>query len=155
MLASHEVSGGEHEKFGSTKNQPASGLIDKRIVELAAWRGTTLNRMRQLINEADPDAVEEMKWKKPSNSMLGVPVWSHDGIIRTGETCKDKVKLTFAKGAAMKDPAKLFDSSLDGNVRRAVDIHEEAEADAGAFKVLFRAAVALNTSGEKAKPKRP
>ena len=141
-------------KSSSTDGQPASGLIDKRIAELADWRATTLNRMRQLINEADPDAVEEMKWKKPSNSMSGVPVWSRDGIICTGETYKDKVKLTFAKGAALEDPAKLFNSSLEGNVRRAIDIHEGVEVDAGAFKALIRAAVTLNTSGGKAKPRR-
>jgi hypothetical protein len=122
-------------------------MIDKRIAELADWRGQTLGRMRKLIKEADPDVVEEWKW-------MGTPVWSHEGIICTGESYKSIVKLTFAKGASLKDPARLFNSSLDGNVRRAIDIHEGEEVDAGAFKALIRAAVALNTSGGKAKPKR-
>ena len=103
-----------------------------------------MSRMRKLIKEADPDVVEELKWVKPTNP--GVPTWSHDGIICTGESYKDKVKLTFAKGASLEDPAKLFNSSLDGNTRRAIDIHEGEEVDAGAFKALVRAAVALNTS---------
>src|SRR5262249_39990054 len=137
-------------KSGSTEGQSASELIDKRIAELGDWRGETLSRMRKLIKEADPAVVEEVKWRKPSNSMLGVPVWSQDGIICTGETHKSVVKLTFANGAALKDPAKLFNSSLDGNARRAIDIHEGEEIDAGAFKALIRAAVALNTSGGKA-----
>ena len=140
-------------KPGSTEGQSASELIDKRIAGLGDWRGETLSRMRKLIKEADPDVVEELKWRKPSNSMLGIPVWSHDGIICTGETYKDKVKLTFAEGAALKDPAKLFNSSLDGNARRAIDIHEGEEIDAGAFKALIRAAVALNTSGGKERPR--
>ncbi len=134
-------------KPGSTEGQSASELIDKRIAELADWRGKTLSRMRKLIREADPDVVEEWKW-------MGTPVWSHDGIICTGESYKSIVKLTFAKGASLKDPAKLFNSSLDGNVRRAIDIHEGEEVDAAAFKALFRAAVALNTSGGKARPRR-
>ena len=136
-------------KSGSTEDQSqsASELIDKKIAELGDWRGDTLSRMRQLIKEADPDVVEEWKW-------MGTPVWSHDGIICTGESYKGKVKLTFAKGASLKDPAKLFNSSLDGNVRRAIDIHEGEEVDAGAFKVLIRAAIDLNTSGAKASPKR-
>ena len=141
-------------KSGLTEGQSASGLIDKRIVELADWRGEMLSRMRELIKEADPDVVEELKWRKPSNSMLGVPVWSHDGIICTGETYKDKVKLTFADGAALKDPTKLFNSSLDGNARRAIDIHEGAEVDRGAFKELIRAAVVHNTSRGKSRPSR-
>jgi hypothetical protein len=141
-------------KSGSTEGRSASELIDKRIAELGDWRGETLSRMRKLIKEADPDVVEEVKWRKPSNAMLGVPVWSREGILCTGETYKDKVKLTFAKGASLKDPAKLFNSSLDGNTRRAIDIHEGEEVDAGAFKALIRAAVALNTSGGKAKPRR-
>jgi len=140
-------------KPGSTEGQSASELIDKRIAGLGDWRGETLSRMRKLIKEADPDVVEELKWRKPSNSMLGVPVWSHDGIICTGETYKDKVKLTFAEGAALKDPAKLFNSSLDGNARRAIDIHEGEEVDAGAFRALICAAVALNTSGGKERPR--
>lgn len=134
-------------KSGSTEGQSASVLIDKRIAELGDWRGETLSRMRRLIKEADPDVVEEWKW-------MGTPVWSHDGIICTGESYKSIVKLTFAKGASLKDPARLFNSSLDGNVRRAIDIREGEEIDAGAFKALIRAAVALNTSGGKARPRR-
>lgn len=141
-------------KSDSTESKSASELIDKRIAEFGDWRGDTLGRMRELIKEADPDVVEEVKWRKPSNSMLGVPVWSHDGIICTGEIYKDKVKLTFAEGAALKDPAKLFNSSLDGNARRAIDIHEGEEVDAGAFKEIIRAAVVLNTSGGKARLRR-
>jgi hypothetical protein len=118
-------------KSGSTGGQSASGLIDKRIAELGDWRGETLSRMRKLIKEADPDVVEEWKW-------MGTPVWSHDGIICTGESYKSKVKLTFAKGASLKDPANLFNSSLDGTIRRAIDIHEGEEVDAGAFKALTR-----------------
>jgi hypothetical protein len=137
-------------KSGSTEGQSASELIDKRIAELGDWRGQTLSRMRKLIQEADPDVVEEWKWVKPTNP--GTPVWSHDGIICTGESYKSIVKLTFAKGASLQDPAKLFNASLDGNVRRALDIHEGEEVDAAAFKALIRAAVALNTSGGKARP---
>lgn len=133
-------------KSGSTEGQSASELIDKRIDELGDWRGETLSRMRKLIQEADPDAVEEWKW--------GGPVWSHDGVICTGESYKSTVKLTFAKGASLEDPARLFNSSLDGNARRAIDIREGDEVDAGAFKALIRAAVALNTSGGKARPGR-
>src|SRR5436190_20640212 len=140
------------QKSSSAESQPASEAIDKRIAELGDWRGETLSRMRKLIKEADPDVVEEWKWRKASNP--GVPVWSHDGIICTGESYKSTVKLTFAKGASLKDPAKLFNSSLEGNVRRAIDIHEGEEIDAGAFKALIRAAVALNTSGGKARPRR-
>jgi hypothetical protein len=132
---------------GSTEGQSASELIDKKIAELEDWRGETLSRMRKLIKEADPDVVEEWKW-------MGTPVWSHDGIICTGESYKSIVKLTFPKGASLEDPAKLFNSSLDGNARRAIDIHEGEEVDAGAFKALIRAAVALNTSGGKARPRR-
>ncbi len=125
----------------------ASELIDKRIADLHDWRGETLSRMRKLIREAEPDVVEEWKW-------MGTPVWSHDGIICTGESYKSVVKLTFAKGASLKDPAKLFNSSLDGNVRRAIDIHEGEEMDAEAFKTLIRAAVDLNASGAKARARR-
>jgi hypothetical protein len=139
-------------KSGSTEGHSASGLIDKRIAELGDWRGQTLSRIRKLIKEADPDVVEEWKWVKPTNP--GTPVWSHHGIICTGESYKSIVKLTFAKGASLKDPAKLFNSSLNGNARRALDIHEGEEVDADSFKALVRAAVALNTSGGKAKPKR-
>jgi hypothetical protein len=139
-------------KSGSTRDQSASELVDERIATLGDWRGKTLSRMRKLIKQADPNVVEEVKWVKPTNP--GVPTWSHDGIICTGESYKSVVKLTFAKGASLKDPAKLFNSSLDGNVRRAIDIREGEKVDADAFKGLIRAAVALNTSGGKAKPKR-
>jgi hypothetical protein len=132
---------------GSTEGQSASELIDNRIAELGGWRGETLSRMRKLIREADPDAVEEWKW-------MGTPVWSHDGIICTGESYKSVVKLTFHKGASLADPARLFNSSLDGNARRAIDIREGEVVDAGAFKALIRAAVALNTSGGKARRRR-
>ena len=135
------------------KSQPkaagsaASRLISDRIAELGDWRGKTLARVRALIQEADPDVLEEVKW-------MGTPVWSHDGGICTGETYKSVVKLTFFKGASLKDPRKLFNSSLDGNVRRAIDIHEGEVMDATAFKALVRAAVALNTSGGKRSTKR-
>ncbi|MGH8128531.1 MAG: DUF1801 domain-containing protein [Gammaproteobacteria bacterium] len=135
-------------KPSSTEGQSASELIDKRIAELGDWRGETLGRMRKLIKAADPDVMEEWKW-------MGTPVWSHDGIICTGESYKSKVKLTFAKGASLKDPAKLFNSSLDGNVRRAIDISEGEKIDAAAFKALIRAAAAFNASTAKAKPRRP
>lgn len=125
-------------KSDSTESQAASELIDNKIAELGDWRGETLSRVRKLIKEAAPDVVEEWKW--------GTPVWSHDGIICTGESYKAKVKLTFAKGASLKDPAKLFNSSLDGNTRRAIDIGEGEEVDAAAFKALVRAAIALNAS---------
>ena len=131
-------------KSGSTEDQSASELIEERIAELGDWRGETLSRMRKLIKEADPEVVEEWKWRKPSNP--GVPVWSHQGPICTGETYKSVVKLTFFKGASLNDPAKLFNSSLDGKVRRAIDLHEGEEVDADAFKALIRAAVALNTT---------
>ena len=128
-------------KPGTSEGQSASKLISNRIAELADWRGRILRRMRKLIKKADPDVVEEWKW-------MGTPVWSHDGIICTGESYKDKVKLTFAKGAALQDPARLFNSSLDGNVRRAIDIHEGEEVDESAFETLIRQAVALNSSGK-------
>jgi hypothetical protein len=134
-------------KSDSTGSQSASELIDQRIAELGDWRGEALSRVRKLIKEAAPDVVEEWKW-------MGTPVWSHDGIICTGESYKEKVKLTFAKGASLQDPAKLFNSSLDGNTRRAIDILEGDEIDAGAFKALVRAAVALNASVAKTKAKR-
>ncbi|WP_242333917.1 MULTISPECIES: DUF1801 domain-containing protein [unclassified Anaeromyxobacter] len=127
--------------------EAASRLISERIAELGDWRGDTLARMRALIREADPEVVEEWKW-------MGTPVWSHDGGICTGESYKSTVKLTFFKGASLKDPAKLFNSSLDGNARRAIDIHEGEEVDANAFKALIRAAVALNGSGGKKSPRR-
>ena len=125
--------------------------IDAKIASLGDWRGETLARVRKLIREACPDVVEDVKWRKPTNP-AGVPVWELGGLICTGETYKDKVKLTFAKGAALDDPAGLFNSSLDGNVRRAIDIHEDDKVDGTAFKALIRAAVALNGSTKK-KPK--
>ena len=128
----------------TTERRPASDLIDDRIAELGDWRGDALSRVRGLIKEADPDVVEDWKWAKATSP--GTPTWEHDGIICTGETYKDKVKLTFAKGASLEDPSKLFNSSLDGNVRRAIDIHEGEEVDADAFRELTRAAVALNES---------
>ena len=137
---------------GAGQGQPASELISKRLAELGDWRGETLRRMRTLIKDADPDVVEEWKWVKPTKP--GTPVWSHDGIICTGESYKNVVKLTFAKGASLKDPARLFNSSLDGNTRRAIDIHEGDKVDEAALKDLIRAAVALNLKGKnKPKPK--
>jgi hypothetical protein len=129
-------------KAGASQGQSASELISKRIAELGDWRGETLGRMRKLIREADPDVVEELKWVKASSP--GTPVWSHDGIICTGESYKSVVKLTFAKGASLTDPARLFNSSLEGNTRRAIDIHEGEEVDESAFKALVLQAVALN-----------
>jgi hypothetical protein len=131
-----------------TAGAEASALIDQRIAELGDWRGKTLARMRALIKEADPEVVEEWKW-------MGTPVWSHDGGICTGESYKAVVKLTFFKGAALADPARLFNSSLDGNTRRAIDIPEGAQIDAKAFKALIRAAVELNTAGKKPAAKKP
>ena len=127
--------------------------IDAKIASLGDWRGETLARVRKLIKEACPDVVEDVKWKKPSNPM-GVPVWERDGLICTGETYKDKVKLTFAKGAALLDPSGLFNSSLDGNVRRAIDIGEGDRIDATALKALIRAAAALNASAAATRTKR-
>jgi hypothetical protein len=124
----------------------ASQLISQRIAELGDWRGETLGRIRALIKEADPDILEEWKW-------MGTPVWSHDGIVCTGESYKKVVKMTFAKGASLKDPSRLFNSSLDGNVRRAIDVHEGERIDVRALKALIREAVALNVSGKKAGPK--
>jgi hypothetical protein len=135
-------------KSATPKSEPPSRLIDARIKKLADWRGETLARVRALIKQADPDVVEEVKWRKPSNSMLGVPVWEHAGIICTGETYKAVVKLTFAKGASLEDPSGLFNSSLEGNVRRAIDFHEGDKIDAKALVALIRAAVALNTSAQ-------
>jgi hypothetical protein len=127
-----------------------SRLIDAKIKKLGDWRGETLARVRALIKEADPGVVEEVKWRKPSNAMLGVPVWEHAGIICTGETYKAVVKLTFAKGASLADPSGLFNSSLGGNTRRAIDFHEGDKIDEKALKALIRAAVALNTSARAA-----
>ena len=131
---------------GLPAGKSASQMIDGRIEELGDWRGKTLSRLRALVKQADPDVVEEWKWS--------VPVWSHDGIICTGETYKSAVKLTFAKGASLKDPTRLFNSSLDGNVRRAIDIHEGEEVGAAAFKALVRQAVALNSSGKSKSSKK-
>src|SRR5664280_1365284 len=130
---------------GASQGQSASELISKSFAELGDWRGETLSRMRMLIKEADPEGVEEWKWVKPASP--GTPVWSHDGIICTGEPYKSVVKLTFAKGASLTDPTRLFNSSLEGNARRAIDIHEGEEVDESAFKALVRQAVALNSSG--------
>ena len=132
----------------------SSRLIDARIKKLNDWRGETLARVRSLIKEADPDVVEEVKWRKPSNSMLGVPVWEHDGIICTGETYKEVVKLTFARGAALEDPSGIFNSSLEGNVRRAIDIREGDKINEKALKTLIRAAVALNASARTPKKRK-
>jgi hypothetical protein len=148
VACGHELEEESMNRSGSTEGQSASELIDKRIAELGDWRGEILSRMRKLIKEADPDVVEEWKWR-------GTPIWSHDGIICTGESYKSIVKLTFIKGASLKDPAKLFNASLDGNARRAIDIHEGEEVDAGAFKALIRAAVAVNTSGERQDQEQP
>ena len=134
-------------KPGASDGQPAAALISGRIAELGDWRGATLARMRELIKEADPEVVEEWKW-------MGTPVWSHGGILCTGESYKSVVKLTFAKGASLKDPARLFNSSLDGNVRRAIDIREGEEVDAPAFKALVREAIALNGAA-RPKPGKP
>ena len=133
--------------------EPASAVIDQKIKQLGDWRGKTLAKVRTIIHEADPEIVEEWKWAKASSP--GVPVWSHGGIVCTGETYKDKVKLTFAKGASLKDPAGLFNSSLEGNVRRAIDIHEGDKINEKALKELIRAAVAMNVKAEsKPKPRR-
>ena len=133
-------------KAGASQGQSASELISQRIAELGDWRGETLSRMRKLIKEADPEVVEEWKWMNP--------VWSRDGIICTGESYKRVVKLTFAKGASLKDPVRLFNSSLDGNARRAIDIYEGGGVDESAFKALVRQAVALNSSGKSKRSKK-
>jgi hypothetical protein len=129
-------------KSATTKGESPSRLIDARIKELDDWRGKTLSHVRALIKQADPEVVEEWKWR-------GVPVWSHDGLICTGETYKNVVKLTFSKGASLKDPSALFNASLEGNARRAIDLHEDDEIDEYAFKALIRAAVALNRSSAR------
>jgi hypothetical protein len=149
-LVGSRVSRAEDEtmkKADASPGQPASDLISQRIAELGDWRGDTLARMRQLIREADPEVVEEWKW-------MGTPIWSHDGIICTGESYKKVVKLTFAKGAALADPARLFNSSLEGNVRRAIDIPEGEEVDEAAFKALVRAAIALNSASKSKSPRK-
>ena len=139
-------------KAGDAGERSAAARIDERIDDLGDWRAETLRRMRKLIKQADPDVEEDIKWVKATSP--GTPTWSHDGIICTGEPYKAIVKLTFAKGASLPDPAKLFNSSLDGNTRRAIDIHEGEKVDANAFKALVRAAVALNSSARAAKSKR-
>jgi hypothetical protein len=145
-------------KSAATKKAPATTRsrkpaalkkIDERIRDRGDWRAEILARMRALILEADPEMIEERKWKKPSNAMTGVPVWSHHGIVCTGETYTKAVKLTFARGASVPDPSRLFNSSMEGNMRRAIDIHEGEKVDAGAFKTLVKAAVALNAPPAK------
>jgi hypothetical protein len=142
LLALRAGGANNMEKSATTKGESPSRLIDARIKELDDWRGKTLSHVRDLIKEADPEVVEEWKWR-------GVPVWSHDGLICTGETYKSIVKLTFAKGASLKDPSGLFNSSLEGNTRRAIDLHEGDEVDGDAFKTLIHAAVALNRSSAR------
>jgi hypothetical protein len=144
---------GNMKKPGASQGQSAAELISQRIAELGDWRGDTLRRMRKLIKEADPDVVEEWKWIKPTRP--GTPTWSHDGIICTGEPYQNVVKLTFAKGASLKDPARLFNASLAGNLRRAIDIHQGEAVDATAFKALVRQAVALNGHGKSKPSKKP
>ena len=134
-------------KSATTEGESPSRLIDARIAELDDWRGKTLSHVRALIKQADPEVVEEWKWRKPSSP--GVPVWSHDGGICTGETYKSVVKLTFAKGASLKDPTGLFNASLEGNTRRAIDLHQGEAVDRDAFKTLIRAAVAFNRSSTR------
>ena len=136
----------------ASQGKSVSEQISKSFAELGDWRGETLSRMRTLIREADPDVVEEWKWVKPASP--GTPVWSHDGLICTGESYKSVVKLTFGKGASLPDPAHLFNSSLEGNVRRAIDIHEGEEVDGSAFKELVRQAVALNSAGTSKRSKK-
>jgi hypothetical protein len=137
-----KIKNGSKKKAGDSPSR----LIDAKIKKLRDWRGETLARVRAIVKEADPDAIEEVKWRKPSNSMSGVPVWEHDGIICTGETYKNAVKMTFAWGASLPDPSRLFNSSLEGNVRRAIDIHKGDKINEKALKALIRAAVALNKS---------
>jgi hypothetical protein len=140
----------EKSKGGAKEGDSPAQLIDARIAALRDWRAEMLARVRALIKEADPEVVEAVKWRKPSNAMLGVPVWEHAGIICTGETYKDKVKLTFAKGASLEDPSGLFNASLEGGTRRAIDFHQGDEIDAKALKALVRAAVALNRKSRRA-----
>ena len=136
-------------KKSDPRKRDSSELIDARIKKLGDWRGELLSRIRTLIQQADPEMTEERKWRKPSNGMAGVPVWSHSGIVCTGETYRNVVKMTFAKGAALTDPAGLFNSSLEGNTRRAIDFHEGDEVDERALKALIKAAVKLNASGRR------
>jgi hypothetical protein len=135
------------EVYMKRPGESASALIDEKIKELGDWRGKTLSQIRALIKQADPEVVEELKWRKPSNP-AGVPVWSHEGIICTGETYLNHVRLTFARGASLKDPKGLFNAGLEGNVRRAIDLHEGDKVDEAALKDLIRAAVALNLKGK-------
>ena len=144
--------GDSGQALSSLPTETPSQLIDARIRDLDDWRGEMLGRIRTLIKQADPEVVEEMKWRKPSNSMSGTPVWSHAGIITTGETYKGVVKMTFAKGASLEDPSGLFNSSLEGNTRRAIDFHESDTIDEEALKSLIRAAVALNISSSANRP---
>jgi hypothetical protein len=146
-MQSREVDMANQQKSATTKGESPSQPIEARIKELGDWRGKTLSHVRALIKQADPEVVEEWKWKKESSP--GVPVWSHDGGICTGETYKSVVKLTFFKGAALKDPSGLFNSSLEGNTRRAIDFHESDEIDEEAFETLIRAAAALNKSSAR------
>ena len=136
-------------KSRSKKAESPSDLIDARGKDPGDWRGEMLSRLRALMKEADPEIIEERKWRKPSNAMAGVPVWSHNGIVCTGETYKKVVKMTFAKGAFLKDPSRLFNSSLEGNVRRAIDFREGEKVKEKALKALIRAAVALNKSSAR------
>ena len=136
-------------RTSATKSKSPTKAGTNAVGDLGEWRGETLARMRALILEADPEMIEERKWKKPSNAMAGVPVWSHDGIVCTGETYRNAVKLTFARGATIPDPTRLFNSSLEGNTRRAIDIHEGEKVDAGAFTALVKAAVAYNGTPAK------
>lgn len=149
----NDISMTESKVISEKENRGASPsrLIDAKIASLADWRGETLARVRKLIREADPDMVEDVKWRKPSNP-AGVPVWEHDGIVCTGETYRNYVKLTFAQGASLKDPSSLFNASLEGNMRRAIDLREGDRIDEKAFKAIIRAAVALNTSRAAARP---
>jgi hypothetical protein len=150
IMKKKKTSGAKEGKGGDS----ASQLIDATIKELGDWRGEMLARVRAIIKQADPDVVEEVKWRKPSNAMRGVPVWSHAGIICTGESYKNAVKMTFAKGASLEDPARLFNASLEGNTRRAIDFQEGDKIDEKALKALIRAAVALNTSRASGRPLR-
>ena len=147
MIPADEMSGD-----GNVAADNPGELIDSRIAALADWRGKTLAHMRDLIRRADPDVIEAVKWRKPSNGMLGVPVWEHAGIICTGETYRNYVKLTFAKGASLPDPAGIFNASLEGGTRRAIDIREDDQIDEEAFKAIVRAAVELNVSGVRGLP---
>ena len=148
-MSPKEMKSSKTKSVKQATGKSASRSIDKRERALKDWREETLDHMRALILEADPEIIEERKWRKPSNAMAGVPVWSHNGIVCTGETYTKVVKLTFAHGASLPDPSRLFNSSLEGNTRRAIDIHEGEEVDARAFKALVKAAVAQNAVAKK------